>query len=68
MRSWSFSRNIAFEKAENMVGRELLAMVEGKVSDESAYVARTYGDAPGMWTGICLSTQLRHWFPATLPV
>ena len=40
-------QDIAFEKAENMVGRELLdAMVEGKVADENAYVARTYRDAP----------------------
>ena len=31
-----------------MVGRELLAMVEGEVSGESAYVARTYGDAPNV--------------------
>ena len=41
-------QDIAFEKAENMVGRELLAMVEGEVSGESAYVARTYGDAPNV--------------------
>lgn len=41
-------QDIAFEKAENMVGRELLAMVEGEVSGENAYVARTYGDAPNV--------------------
>ena len=41
-------QDIAFEKAEKMVGRELLAMVEGKVADENAYVARTYGDAPNV--------------------
>ena len=41
-------QDIAFEKAENMVGRELLAMVEGEVSGETAYVARTYGDAPNV--------------------
>ena len=39
-------QDIAFEKAENMVGRELLAMVEGEVSGESAYVARTYRGCP----------------------
>lgn len=37
---------IAFEKAENMIGRELTVMVEGKVADEDVYVTRTYRDAP----------------------
>lgn len=41
-------QDIAFDKAEGMVGRELIAMVEGEVSGESAYVARTYGDAPNV--------------------
>lgn len=39
-------QEIAFEKAADMVGQRLYAMVEGKVADEPAYVARTYGDAP----------------------
>lgn len=39
---------IAFEKAEDMVGKVLTVMVEGKVADEDAYVARTYRDAPGV--------------------
>ena len=39
---------IAFEKAEDMIGRVLTVMVEGKVADEDAYVARTYRDAPGI--------------------
>jgi ribosomal protein S12 methylthiotransferase len=41
-------QEIAFDRGENMVGREMLAMVEGKVADENAYVARTYGDAPNV--------------------
>lgn len=41
-------QEIAFDKNESMAGRELLAMVEGKVADENAYVARTYMDAPGI--------------------
>lgn len=41
-------QEIAFEKSESMVGRELLVMVEGKVADEHAYVSRTYMDAPGV--------------------
>lgn len=41
-------QEIAFEKAEEMVGRVLMVMVEGKVADEDAYVARTYRDAPNV--------------------
>ncbi len=39
-------QEIAYEKAEEMIGRELWCMVEGQVADESSYVARTYKDAP----------------------
>ena len=41
-------QEISFEKGQDMVGRELYVMIEGKVADESAYVARTYMDAPGV--------------------
>ena len=36
------------DKAEEMIGRELLCMVEGSVADENAYVTRTYKDAPNV--------------------
>ena len=39
-------QEIAFEKAEDMIGRELLVMIEGKVEDENAFVGRTNMDAP----------------------
>ncbi len=39
---------IAFEKAEDMIGRTLTVMIEGKVADEETYVARTYRDAPNV--------------------
>ena len=39
-------QEISFEKAQDMIGKELWCMVEGKVADEYAYVARTYKDAP----------------------
>jgi len=39
-------QEIAFEKAQEAVGSTLLVMVEGKVPDEHAYVARSYRDAP----------------------
>lgn len=41
-------QEIAFELAENMIGREVLVMIEGKVADENAYVGRTYKDAPNV--------------------
>lgn len=41
-------QEIAFEKSESMIGKELIVMVEGKVADENAYVSRTYMDAPGV--------------------
>ena len=41
-------QEIAFEQAENMVGKEVLVMIEGKVADENAYVGRTYKDAPNV--------------------
>lgn len=41
-------QEIAFANAEDMVGREILVMIEGKVADENAYVGRTYRDAPGV--------------------
>lgn len=41
-------QEIAFEKAEEMIGAKLLVMVEGKVPDEHAYVARSYKDAPNV--------------------
>ena len=31
-------QDIVFEQAEDMIGRELLVMIEGKVADENAYV------------------------------
>lgn len=41
-------QEIAFDAAREMVGRKVKAMIEGKVADEDAYVARTYKDAPGV--------------------
>ena len=41
-------QEIAFELAEDMIGREVLVMIEGKVADENVYVGRTYKDAPNV--------------------
>ena len=50
-------QEIAFERAEDMVGRVLTVMVEGKVADEDAYVTRTYMDAPGVDGYLFLTTD-----------
>ena len=41
-------QEIAFDLAEEMIGREVLVMIEGKMADENAYVGRTYKDAPNV--------------------
>lgn len=41
-------QKIAFQQAENMVGRTLTAMIEGRIAGEDVYTARTYKDAPGV--------------------
>ncbi|MDD2971931.1 MAG: 30S ribosomal protein S12 methylthiotransferase RimO [Lachnospiraceae bacterium] len=41
-------QDIAFERAEAMIGKCVDAIIEGKVADENAYVARTYKDAPNV--------------------
>lgn len=41
-------QNIAFEKAEHMIGRQLEAIIEGKLVEEDVYIGRTYMDAPGV--------------------
>lgn len=41
-------QEIAFANAEDMIGREMLVMIEGKVADENVYAGRTYRDAPGV--------------------
>lgn len=51
-------QEIAFDKAEDMIGREVLVMIEGKVADESAYVGRTYRDAPNVDGLIFINTDV----------
>ncbi len=39
-------QEISYDRGQDRIGQELLVMIEGKVADESAYIGRTYGDAP----------------------
>lgn len=44
----TLQQEIAFDGAADMAGRVVTAMIEGRVADEDAYVARTYKDAPNV--------------------
>lgn len=48
---------VAFKKSESFIGRELDALIEGKVSDSDVYAARTYRDAPDVDGLIFIRTE-----------
>lgn len=50
-------QDIAFDLAEDMIGKEVLVLIEGKVEDENAYVGRTYKDAPNVDGLIFVNTE-----------
>ena len=50
-------QEIAFDLAEDMIGREIIVMVEGRVAGENAYVGRTYMDAPNVDGLIFIDTE-----------
>lgn len=41
-------QDIVLDRNEDLIGEEMLVMIEGKVADENAYVGRTYRDAPNV--------------------
>ena len=41
-------QSISQEKGRERIGEEMTVMVEGAVSGESAYIGRSYADAPGV--------------------
>ena len=50
-------KEIAFDAAVSMEGKLVDAMIEGKVTDEDAYVARTYKDAPNVDGFLFINTK-----------
>ena len=50
-------QEIAFDAAVSMGGKLVDAMIEGKVTDEDAYVARTYKDAPNVDGFLFINTK-----------
>ena len=51
-------QEIAYEKADAMIGQKLMVMIEGKVADENAYVGRSYKDAPNVDGYVFVNTSL----------
>lgn len=41
-------QEIAFEKAQEMMGQRIMVMIEGKLEEEGIYVGRSYKDAPNV--------------------
>lgn len=52
-------QEIAFEKAETMVGMHLEVIVDGYLPDDDVYVCRTYMDAPDVDGMLFMSTDRR---------
>ena len=50
-------QEVSFDKAQTMVGSVLTVMVEGKVADENAYIARSYRDAPDVDGYVFINTD-----------
>ncbi len=50
-------QEIAFEAADDMEGKILTVMVEGKIAEDDVYVTRTYKDAPGVDGYLFLQTD-----------
>lgn len=50
-------QGIAFEKAEQMLGRKILVMIEGKLPEDGIYIGRTYKDAPNVDGLIFVNSQ-----------
>ena len=50
-------QDIVFNKNEEMLSKEIYAFVEGKISDDDVYVARTYRDAPTVDSFVFIETD-----------
>ena len=50
-------QDIVFDTSEKYVGKEYVAMIEGRISGENAYMGRTYMDGPGVDSNIFFTTD-----------
>lgn len=53
----SLQQEIVFEKSSGYIGKEMTAVIEGKISGENAYIGRTYMDSPGVDSNIFIMTN-----------
>lgn len=51
-------QEISMDRSQELAGKELLVMIEGKVTDENAYIGRTYRDAPDIDGYIFVNTDV----------
>ncbi len=50
-------QEVSYDKNQELLGREFVAFVEGKVADENAYMGRTYRDAPSIDGYVFIQTK-----------
>ncbi len=50
-------QEIAFEKGDGIVGKDMLVMIEGSLPEENVYVGRTYMDAPNVDGNIFINSD-----------
>ncbi len=50
-------QEVSYDKNQELLGREFVAFVEGKVADENAYMGRTYRDEPSIDGYVFIQTK-----------
>lgn len=50
-------QDIVFDNSEKHIGKTYVAMIEGRISGENAYMGRTYMDVPGIDSNIFIITD-----------
>lgn len=50
-------QEIAFEQAQNKIGKRLTVLIEGKLVEENAYIGRSYMDAPNVDGYVFVNTE-----------
>lgn len=50
-------QDIVFDISEKYIGKEFIAMIEGHISGEHAYIGRTYMDTPGIDSNVFIITD-----------
>ncbi len=53
----TLQQSIVFDKTNDYVGKEVVAIIEGKLPNEDVYLARTYMDAPDVDSNIFVNSR-----------